>query len=200
MVVTVDNCVKKCFNSCMEQTKIEIKILKNDCNKILDKQDIESSFFAESNKSSVLNQITLSGRYNCVYTIATSYFDLTEKRVILDDNLLFICLISKIVVIDLTKETLLHTIDMGRCWLYQICKFKSGYFLHGELNNYFLDKSFYVVWEESCCDIFFNSKVEKDLEIFENYIVAWDWYGWKHYYNESGEFKTECYPEYSMSD
>ena len=184
----------------MEQTKIDIKTLKDDVSILLDEQATTGTIFVESAKSSVLSQITLSGKYNHTYTVATSYVNLTHERVLVHDKLLVICAIFDLAIIDLEQNTLLQIINLCKYSLFSIHKFKTGYFIHGELLNYFLNHNFEIVWQEGAIDIFSNSKVEKDLEIFEDYIVAWDWYGYKHYYNESGEFKTEHYPQYRMSD
>ena len=118
----------------------------------------------------------------------------------MDNDWLLICLFKEIAVVNLKENRVYRVVDFECYELFGIYKFKTGYFVHEELDNRFLDKDFNIIWEWGCGDIFFNSKVEKDFEIFEEYIVAWDWDGYKHYYNESGEFKTEHYPEYRMSD
>ena len=185
----------------MEQTKIELNVIQGDFKTEVDAQTIASAIYVEESRQlHTVSKITLSGKYSRVYTIVDFFFGATKDKVLIDDDLLIVCLFSTLVIIDLKEDKLKQVIDFN-CWqLFKLFKFKSGYFIHGEGENRFLDKDFNVVWKESCCDIFFNSKVEKDLEIFDDYIVAWDWYGHKHYYNESGEFKTEYYPEYRMSD
>ena len=43
----------------------------------------------------------------------------------------------------------------------------------------------YDNWEE----------LEKSIEIFDDYIAVYNFYGVKHFYNELGEFKHEHFPE-----
>lgn len=184
----------------MEEIKIELKSSDDLLETPLDEQTLENAIFVEgANYALRISTITVSGKYSREYKIVAFCVGLNENRVLVDGDLLIICLWSDILVIDLQSDRLLHDIDLD-CWeLFGVYKFKSGYFIHGEGENRFLDKEFNVVWEESCCDIFVNSKVEKDFEIFDDYVIAYDWFGGKHYYDEHGEFKTEHYPEYSMS-
>ncbi len=46
-----------------------------------------------------------------------------------------------------------------------------------------------------CGDIFANIELEKSIEIFDDYIAVYNFYGVKHFYNELGEFKHEHFPE-----
>ena len=185
----------------MEQTKIDIKVLKDDLKIPVDEKTKSNAIYVENSKYAyTVSQITLRGKHNLICTVVSDFVSLTTRRVIVDNDWLLICLFKEIAVVNL-KENRVHKVVDFECYeLFGIYKFKTGYFVHGELDNRFLDKDFDMIWELGCGDIFFNSKVEKDFEIFEEYIVAWDWYGYKHYYNESGEFKTEHYPEYRMSD
>lgn len=180
----------------MKQTEIEIKILQNETLVKLDESVLKNAIV--ENKPPVwyvLSQITVTGQYNRKYNVATFYREVTPENVLIDNNLLFVCLYDEIAVIDLEKDKLVNMIDICRTELFQICKLKEGYFIHGELNNYYLDKNFNVVWELGCADIFYTNKVEKIVEVFDEYITVFDWYGVKHFYNEQGEFKTEYYPE-----
>lgn len=186
----------------MEQTKIDVKILKNDSHTEVDQQTIANAIFVEDSKCLyTVSQITLSGKHNGMYTVVTYYTELCSNRVVVDNNLMIICMSFQLVIVDLRQNKLLRTVfidDFGE--FFGIYKFKAGYFLHGEVFNYFVDSNFKVVWFLSGRDIFANPKVKNILEIFDDYITVFDWLGDKYYYNESGEFKVEYYPEYSMSD
>ncbi|MCH5163962.1 MAG: hypothetical protein J1F36_02980 [Clostridiales bacterium] len=184
----------------MEETKIDIKILKSVFQLPIDAQTIENAIFVEDTKELlVASQIELSGKYNRTYTVVSHFIELDPNRVLIDNDLLIIILFSELAIIDLQQDKLLRVIDFN-CWeLFRIFKFKSGYFLYGEGENRFLNKNFDVVWEKGCIDIFVNPDVKEDLEIFDNYVTVFDWYGYKHYYDETGEFKTEHYPEYDNS-
>ena len=184
----------------MEETAIDITIIKDDVKILVGEQAIANAIFVERAQSSVLTQIILSGKYNRVYTVATCYINLTHERVLVHDNLLIICAEFDLAIIDIEESKLLQIINIDKHTLFSIHKFKSGYFIHGELLNFFLNKDFQIVWEEDCGDIFYNGNVKYILEIFDDYITVFDWYGKKHYYNENGEFKHECFPELRMSD
>ena len=186
----------------MEQMKIKITSSENLLKPPLDEQIIKGAIFIEDAPYALhVSNVTIHGKYHREYKIIAFCIGLNINRVLIHGDLLIICLWSDILIIDLIADKLLRVVpvaDSGE--LLGIYKFKSGYFVNGELENYFLNHNFEIVWQVGAIDIFSNSKVEKDLEIFEDYIVAWDWYGYKHYYNESGEFKTEHYPQYRMSD
>ena len=185
----------------MEELRIEITSTDELLETPLDEQTLANAIFVTSaNFALHVSNIKVSGKYNREYKLIAFCVGLNDERVLVEGNLLIVCLWSDILIIDLQTDKLVRDIDLDCAELFSIHKFQSGFFIHGELENRFLDKDFNVVWEESCCDIFFNSKVDRDLEIFEDYIVAWDWYGYKHYYNETGEFKTERYLECRMSD
>ena len=180
----------------MEQSKIEIKIL-NDLKSPPNAQIIENAIYVEDEQNAIVSEVTVSGKFNRKYTVIGYLVELNQDRVLIDDNLLIVCLWSNLAIIDMKQNKLLKSMtlcDMGE--LFGVYKFKSGYFIYGELENFFINEHFEVVWEMGCIDIFVNPKAEKELEIFDDYISVYDWYGYKHFYNESGEFKEEYYPEY----
>lgn len=186
----------------MSQTNIKITILKDTLRVPLDAQALQNAIFVESgNEHYVLSQITVSGKYDREYTVASYFLPLDEFRVLLDGDLLIFCLFHELVVIDLAKDKLIKSIAFDGYELLRIIKFKSGYFLHGEAENRFLDKHFKTVWEAGAVDIFANSKAEKALEIYDDFITVFDWCGYKHIYDEVGEvgFST-YYPEYNCNE
>ena len=181
----------------MEQTKIDIKSEEELLNKPLTAQVLENAIFVdEADYGLVVSHITVSGKYNREYKILAFCVQPNDDRVLVEDELLIICLWSNLLVIDLKADKLIRNIKLDEWEMFRIFKFKDGYFIHGECENYYLNKNFDPVWEAGCIDIFVNPKVEKDLEIFDDYVTVFDWCGYKHYYNENGEFKTEHYPEY----
>ena len=185
----------------MEHTKIDITLVRDDDRITVDEQTIANAIVAESfEKLYSVYQIKLSGKHTRQYNVLTGWASLSNKDVLVDDNLLIIALTYDLAVIDLQQDKLVRIIELSDYQLFSIVKFKSGYIVHAELDTYFLDKNFAIVWQEGCVDIFFNSNVENDFEVFEDFVIAYDWYGYKHYYDESGEFKHEYYPELSMSD
>ena len=61
---------------------------------------------------------------------------------------------------------------------------------NGENAIRFLNTKFGIVWEIGATDIDVNNLIEKDFEVFDDYAIAYDWYGTKHYFNENGEVKN----------
>ena len=178
--------------------KIEITSSENLLDPPLDEQTLENAIFVEKAPYALrISRIAVSGKYNREYKIVAFCVGLNDNRVLIDGDLLIICLWSDLLIIDLKTDKLLRDIEFDSWELFAIYKFKSGYLIHGEGENYFLNQNYEVVWKLGCVDIFVNYKVKKELEIFDDYITVFDWYGSKHYYNETGEFKTEHYPEYS---
>lgn len=93
-------------------------------------------------------------------------------------------------------DKLVKNIELD-CWeLFEIYKFKSGYLIHGEDEIRFMNAAFEIMWGIGAIDVYANGLVEKDFEVFDDYAIAYDWYGDKHYFDENGEFKKEHYPEY----
>lgn len=184
----------------MEQTEIEIKVLKRDTHAKADAQTIESAVFVEDSEYLyTVTELTLRGKYNRVYTVVTDFLEVERNEVAVNDNLLIMCVFDVLVIIDILQDKAVKTIKFDDTHLYGVYTFKSGYFVHGETINYFLTENFDTAWECGCVEIFFNSKVRKDLVVFDDYVVAFDSHGYKHYYNETGEFKTEHFPEYKMT-
>ena len=182
----------------MEQIKIDIKVIGDNLKEALDETIIANAIVVEN--FGIYNrafEVTISGRYNRTYTIVSEWTEITLKSILIEKDLLIIILSYSIAVIDLNQNRLLQLIKLDSS-LFSIHRFKSGYFIYGELLNYFLNQKFEVVWDNGCADIFVNPKVEKELEIFSDYITVFDWCGYKHYYNENGKFKTEHYPKYEM--
>ncbi|MDE7406630.1 MAG: hypothetical protein K2M89_07155 [Clostridiales bacterium] len=146
-----------------------------------------------------MSQIVLSGKYNKTYSVLSYFITLRDETVLVDGDRLFICLFSEIAVVDLVEDKIVNVIKY-ECWqLFGIYKFKNGYFVRGEGSNMFLNRNLDCVWEIGCIDIFANPKAENEFEIHDDYIAVYDWYGSRHFYNETGEFKTEYHPEYDMS-
>lgn len=181
----------------MQETNVEIKILKQDVDFPVDPSTVDNVIFAEnSNKLTSVSQIVLSGKYNRTYNVLTYFFVPELCRVLVDGDLLIFCTFSELVVVDLNQDKVIKSVDFDCYQLFEIAKFKSGYIIHGEGEIRFLNRAFDVVWEGHCADIFANIIAEKDFEVFEDYVVAIDWNGYKHYYNESGEYKIEYCPKY----
>lgn len=183
----------------MTETRIELKTLKRDMQTKVDAQTVENAIFVENSEYLfTVTQIKLVGKYNRVYNVVTDFIEVEPDCVVVDNDLLIICLAFEVAIVDLKQDKTVRVIDFDDNQLFGIFQFKSGYFIHGEAVNLYWNKNFDILWRESCGARFFNSKVKKDLEVFEDYIVAFDWNGDKHYYNETGEFKREHYPQYSM--
>lgn len=183
----------------MEQTEIEIKVLKRDMDSRADEKTIENAVFVEDSEYLyTVTELTLRGKYNRVYTVVTDFLEIEENEVVVNDNLLVMCVFNVLVIIDVLQNKVIKTIKFDDTLLYGIYNFKSGYFVHGETINYLLTENFDTAWQCGCDEIFFNSKARKDLVVFDDYVVAFDSLGYKHYYNENGEFKTEYFPEYVM--
>ena len=170
----------------MEDTVIKITVTsyedKSEC------PPLDNLIFAEDrNYMCTVSQICLSGKYNRTYNVITDFHMLSEDTVILDGNLLIICLFNELVVYDIVQNKLHYHVEFDRYQLFSVFKFKSGYFIWGECENRFLNKNFEVVWECSGADIFYNCDVENILEVTDEYVSVYDWLGNKYYYNEKGE-------------
>lgn len=182
----------------MQETTIKINVLKSDFDEEVDASTLENITFAENAKVLyVITQIDVSGKYRRAYTFATQIQSINEDCILIDGDLLLIILFSELVVIDLKHDKLIKSIDFDCYQLLNICKFKSGYIIRGEGETRFLTKDFEQVWEEGAIDILVNPYAEADFEIFEDYFTVLDWCGYKHFYNETGEFKRKYYPRYS---
>ncbi|MBQ8522630.1 MAG: hypothetical protein IJ458_03070 [Clostridia bacterium] len=144
-----------------------------------------------------VTEIELWGEYNKRFNIIADFANMGNRSIIVDDDLLIIGATSKLVVYDLKVDKIIKNIQLDT-WADDVIKLLNGYFVHGELTNFFFDKDFNLVWERGCADIFENSKVKDVVEIGKNYVAVYDWYGCKHYYNEEGEFKCTYHEEYNM--
>lgn len=187
----------------MGKTKIEIDTFFKDYTKDLNPNDIENVTYVE--RSPVVNvatKIKLSGEYVKEYTFLTFAKEISPNRVLVDKNLLVVCLCADIVVIDLNRDEIIVDKYINSYTLYEIYKLKSGYFIWGEGESIFLNDKFEIVWRETCGDIFANLILmnlnKKICEVFDDYITVFDWFGIKHFYNENGEFKNEDYPQYNV--
>lgn len=181
----------------MQETTIEIKVLKQDIDIPVDPSTVDDLIFAEnSRKLNSISQIMLTGKFNRTYSVITNHFVLNKHTVLIDNDFLIFCTFSELVVVDLTQNKVIKSVDFNRSQLFEIVKFKSGYIIHGEEEIRFIDSNFDVVWECGCVDIFVNIRTENDFEVFDDHAIAIDWYGYKHYYNESGEYKREYCPQY----
>lgn len=182
----------------MQETKIEIKIIKQDIDIPVAPKTVDNVIFVENNKNLYsISQIILSGRFNRTFNVITGFFVLHERTTLIDGDLLIFCTFSELVVVDLTQNKVIKSIDFDSSQIFEIVKFKSGYILYGEEEMRFINRNFDIVWECGCADIFVNSRAEKEFEVFDDYVTVIDWDGYKHYYNEDGEFKCEYYPEYN---
>ncbi|MDE7329168.1 MAG: hypothetical protein K2N57_05440 [Clostridia bacterium] len=181
----------------MQTTNIDIQIIKNDVNTYVDTSTLQNVIYIENALDlHIISQITLSGQYNSVYNVVSHFIALDAHRICVDNDILLIALYEEIAIVDLKKDKIDRVIKFNNCWgIRNFCKFKSGYFVHGEGVNYFLNKNFDVLWNVSSIDIFVNMRVKNDFEIQEDYIAVYDWYGNKHYYNENGEFDCTYYPQ-----
>ena len=182
----------------MDEIRVEIIASEELLDPPIDERITESAFFVEEVSYALrVSKISLSGKYNREYTIVAFTIGLDDKRVLLDGDLLIVCLWSNILIIDLKSNELVRNVELDSCELFEICKFKSGYLIHGEDAIRFMNADFEIAWDEWACDIYANKLVEKEFEVFADYATAYDWYGNKHYFDENGEFKIEPHPEYS---
>ncbi len=182
-------------------SKTEVKIIRNyyidedkiDLNKlngiIQVEEDLQLYFFSE---------IKLFGKYNKTLTLLANFANLTEKSVCIDGDLMIIAISCSVLFYDLKNDRILKTVDIDT-WTDDCAKLGNGYFVHGELDNFFFNKNYEIVWTDSCGDIFENMKIEDVFEIGKDYVAVFDWFGIKHFYNQNGEFKTEKYKAYDMN-
>ncbi len=185
----------------MQTTKSKIQVIKNDINTYVDLSSLSNVIFIEDSEyHHMISQITLTGKYNRVYDVVSFVDYLDSNKVCIDSDTLLIALFEEVAVVDLQQDKLAGVIKFDNCWgIRNICKLKSEYFIHCEGVNYFIDKNSDILWKSSSLDIFVNIKVEKDFESCEDYVVVFDWYGHKHYYNEGGEFKCEYFPQFNCN-
>lgn len=179
----------------MEETKLDIRLIKEVPESELDSETRERAIYIESDWNSYVYQMTLSGKYNCEFIFISDFTPKNDDTLLLDNTLLFICTFNNIVVIDLEKGEIKQVLNFEIWQIFGIYKFKSGYIVRAEGANVFLDGNLVVKWEEWGADIFVNPLVENEFEIFDDYFTAIDWCGYMHYYNESGNFKTEYHDE-----
>ena len=91
----------------MEQTKIELNVIQGDFKTEVDAQTIASAIYVEGARQlHTVSKITLSGKYNRAYTIVDFFFGATKEKVLIDDDLLMVCLFSTLVIIDLKEDKL----------------------------------------------------------------------------------------------
>ena len=180
----------------MDNTKFELKLIHRDYNKDIEEDIIKKALVVENSVClCAATMLKLSGKHEKEYIIVTELDCLYDKKIIINENILIICLTYELAVVDLNTDLVKKQMDINACSLFGVYKFKNGYFIHGEIENIYLNEDFDIVWTESCGNIFFNCKIDNDLEIFDNYITSYDWDGYKHYYNEHGEYKTQYFPE-----
>lgn len=184
----------------MEKTSVKINIIKRDLKTQVKPSEFDNVIFVEnSNELYTVSQIVLSGKYNKTYCVLAYFVTLHDETVLVDSDRLFICLYNKIAIIDLMTDRVLNVINYDDYQLFGIYKFKNGYFVRGEDLNMFLDKSLNCVWKFSAVDIFVNPRVEKEIEVHDDYIAVYDWRGFRHFYNEMGKLKIEYHPEYDLN-
>lgn len=182
----------------MKETTFTIEVIKKDLIHV-EQSMIDDAFIVEGDDElHMVALIRLRGKYDRDYKVITRYITLTDERVVIDGDIMIVCLYLRLVIVDLAKNEIINTVEFDCSEIFGLYKFKSGYFMHGEERNYFLDKNINVVWEAGCVDIFVNPLAENELEIFDNYITVLDWYGYKHIYNEHGEYKIEYFKEFDM--
>ena len=138
----------------MQTAKIDI--IKNDTHASVDLSTLSNVIYVEDSEDLyVVSQITLSGKYNRVYNVVSFFISLDSDRICLDCDTLLIALFEELAIVDLRQDKLVRVIKFDNCWgIRNICKLKSGYFIHGEGVNYFLNKNFEILWESSSVDIF----------------------------------------------
>ncbi len=181
----------------MDRIKIDIKISDTLSDPPLDEETLNNALFVEDAPYCLrVSEITLRGKYDRKYKIVAFCVGLNADRVLIDKDLLIICLWSDLLIIDLNIDKLIKIIHFD-CWeMFGIYKFKTGYFIHGEDTTRYLNGDFEQVWEGGCVDIFVNFKADRVVNIFDDCWTIIDWYGYKHYYNEKGEYKTEYCSQY----
>ena len=123
----------------MQTTNIDIQIIKNDFHADVDLSTLDNVIFADnSDELHVVSQITLSGKYNGVYNVVSFIEQLTLDTICLDEDVLLIAIAEQVAVVDLKQDKLICVLKLDYCGsLFNICKFKSGYFIHGECSDYF---------------------------------------------------------------
>lgn len=179
----------------MSETKVTVQTISKNLDKNRDAEVLNSALVIEAASYPEVHVcIKLTGEYEKQYSVIMEYEYLTEHRILIDGNLMFICFMFELVIVDLDTDKLLKRIDFDTYEIFEIHKFKSGYFVYTEGASIFMDSRFEVVYELWCGDIFANIKTDKCFEIFEDHVEVLDWFGVKHFYNEEGEYKTKHYP------
>ena len=173
----------------MDEIKIEFSCAEDFLDKPLPKSVLEGAIFVDKADYGLKESLVkVSGKYNREYKVVAFCVPLDDDRVIVEGDMLILCLWSNLLVIDLKADELIKNIHFDGYEMFRIFKFKEGYFIHGEGENRYLNKDFDLVWQNSAVDIFVNPDVKEALEIFEDYVTVYDWTGYKHFYNEKGEF------------
>ena len=152
---------------------------------------VQKAIYVENEHSESVYCITLRGTCERKYYFVTELSVLHEDRVLLDGDLLIVCLLSDIILIDLqadkVRKVVNVTSDPDMCAIY---KFKGGYFVHGEMTNRYFDSDFNLLWGASGRDIFFCPDRKNSLEIYDDHIDVWDFLGNKYTYDELGEINS----------
>lgn len=105
----------------------------------------------------------------------------TEKRAVLEDNILTILLFSKIIQIDLHTNAILRCVDcenMGG--LEQIHSIDNGYIIKGEGEIFRYDRELNQIWQFCGRDIFAHPTANECFGLENGIIHCRDWAGW-HY-------------------
>ena len=148
----------------------------------------EKAIYVENDNSKAVYCITLCGAYSRKYYFVTELSVINTERVLLDGVVLIVCLWSDIVIIDLPTDNKRKVINVtSDLDMFGIYKFKSGYFVHGEMTNRYFDSEFNMLWDAGGRDIFYCPERENSIEIHEDHIDVWDFLGYKYSYNEFGE-------------
>lgn len=184
----------------MNTIEVKIELLKGCIDTQLETQDYSNAIVVESaSELHFLSKITLAGHYCREYTVASELVELNGSRVLPDGKTLLILLWSELAIVDIENNKLSQVIKFDCCELFGIYKFKSGYFIHGEDTTRYLNGNLEQVWERGAIDIFAGCKLDNVVDIFDDYWTITDWCGYKHHYNEEGEFLCEYCPQYDSN-
>lgn len=178
--------------------EIEVKVLRNysidedciDLNAMTDVIKIDDFY-----QTYFVAEIELTGKYCRKYSFLSNFSNLKERAICIDGNLMIVAICCSVLFYDLEEDKVIKIVDADT-WVEDCVKLGSGYFVHGELTNFFFDKNFEIVWTDCCADIFESMKMDDVMEIGTDFVAVFDWYGVKHFYNDKGEFKTEIFDQY----
>lgn len=110
-----------------------------------------------------------------------------KTSVLLDDNGLVCCCADSLFCVSIPDLNLLWNIQADMATCFQVFKWRKDYIVHGEVEISKIDKAGNIIWQHSGRDIFVTLDGTKDFELFEDYVEATDFIGYKYKFNFDGD-------------